>query len=128
MQWPFTNICSDGTSNGLHPRGFGSFPKVAGPYVRDRHLFSLEEAVRKMTSLAARNVGIEQRGTIAAGTFADLVLFDPTAITDHATFETPQAMATGVQTVWVNGAVVYAAGAVTGRYAGVVVKRVTRGR
>ena len=128
MQWPFTNICSDGTSNGLHPRGFGSFPKVAGPYVRDRHLFSLEEAVRKMPSLAARNVGIEQRGTIAAGNFADLVLFDPTTITDHATFETPQAMATGVQTVWVNGAVVYAAGAVTGRYAGVVVKRVTRGR
>ncbi len=97
MQWPFTNICSDGMSTGLHPRGFGSFPKVVGPYVRDRKLFSVEEAVRKMSSLAAKNVGLTQRGAIAPGYFADLVLFDPATVTDHASFETPQALATGIQ-------------------------------
>jgi len=70
MRWPFANVCSDGQSTGLHPRGFGSFAHVLGPYVRDKKLFSLEEAVRKMTSLAANNVGIAQRGVIAPGQFA----------------------------------------------------------
>jgi N-acyl-D-amino-acid deacylase len=122
-KWSFTNICSDGTSNGLHPRGFGSFPKVLGPFVRDRHLFPVQEAVRKMTSLAAHNVGLVQRGTIAPGYFADLVLFDPATITDHATFEQPQALATGVQTVWVNGAIVFDGGGTTKAFAGRALRR-----
>ncbi|MBL0171720.1 MAG: D-aminoacylase [Gemmatimonadaceae bacterium] len=123
MQWPFTNICSDGMSSGLHPRGFGSFPKVLGPYVRDRKLFPVEEAVRKMTSLAAANVGLVQRGMIAPGFFADLVLFDPATVTDHASFETPQAQATGIHAVWVNGAMVFDVGKPTGRYAGRALRR-----
>ncbi|MEO8622327.1 MAG: amidohydrolase family protein, partial [bacterium] len=123
MQWPFANICSDGQSDGRHPRGFGSFAKVLGPYVRDRKLFSLEDAVRKMTSLAAANVGIARRGAIEPGFFADLVLFDPATVIDHATFEAPHAQAAGVQTVWVNGQVVFDGGKPTGRYAGRPLRR-----
>jgi len=123
MQWSFTNICSDGTSNGLHPRGFGSFPRVLGPYVRDRKLFSVVEAVRKMTSLAAHNVGIVNRGAIVPGYFADLVLFDATTVTDHATFERPQSASTGIDRVWVNGVVVFNGERATAAYAGRTVRR-----
>lgn len=123
VQWPFANVCSDGQSTGLHPRGFGSFAKVLGPYVRDKKLFSLEEAVRKMTSLAARNVGLTGRGTIAPGSSADLVLFDPAAVADRATFESPQAQAVGVKSVWVNGQLVFDAGTTTARYPGRVLRR-----
>ena len=123
IRWPFANVCSDGQSTGLHPRGFGSFAKVVGPYVRDTHLFSLEEAVRKMTMLSAENVGIAKRGALQPGFFADLVLFDPDRIADRATFESPQAQAAGVRTVWVNGQMVFEAGAATGRYPGRSVRR-----
>jgi N-acyl-D-amino-acid deacylase len=121
--WPWANICSDGMSTGVHPRGFGSFARVAGRFVREQKLFSLEEAVRKMTSLAATNMGLRDRGLIQPGMPADLVLFDPAAIADRATFETPQATSVGVRTVWVNGEVVFDNGAPTGRYPGRAVKR-----
>jgi N-acyl-D-amino-acid deacylase len=123
IRWPFANVCSDGQSTGLHPRGFGSFAKVIGPYVRDKHLFSLEEAVRKMTTLSAEHVGIAKRGSLTPGFFADLVLFDPDRIADRATFEAPQAPAVGVRTVWVNGQIVFEAGAATGRYPGRALRR-----
>ena len=123
LQWPFANVCSDGQSFGLHPRGFGSFAKVLGPYVRDRKLFSTEEAVRKMTSLAADNVGIVNRGRLAAGYFADLVLFDPATVADRADFGQAQAQAVGVRTVWVNGQVVFADGKTTGTYSGHPLRR-----
>ena len=123
-QWPFANVCSDGQSTGLHPRGFGSFARVAGPYVRERKLFTLEEAVRKMTSLAAANVGIGNRGRIAAGDYADLVLFDPGTIADRADFGHAQDQAVGVARVWVNGQVVYETGRTTNVYAGRPLRRV----
>jgi N-acyl-D-amino-acid deacylase len=123
MQWEFANVCSDGQSSGLHPRGFGSFAKVLGRYVRERKLFTLEEAVRKMSSLAAANVGIQQRGSIKPGYFADLVLFDPATILDHATFEKPQAQAVGVKTVWVNGVIVFDNGAPTTKHPGRAIRR-----
>jgi len=123
IQWPFANVCSDGTSTGLHPRGFGSFAKVVGPYVRDKKLFSLEEAVRKMTSLAASNVGIANRGRIAPGSFADLVLFDPATIADRADFGHAQDQAVGVGRVWVNGQVVFENGRTTGTYSGRPLRR-----
>lgn len=123
MQWPFANVCSDGQSTGLHPRGFGSFAKVLGPYVRDRKLFTIEEAVRKMSSLAAANVGIVGRGRIAAGMFADLVLFDPAIVADRSDFGSAQAQAVGVHTVWVNGQVVFENGKTTDVHSGRALRR-----
>ena len=123
IRWPFANVCSDGQSTGLHPRGFGSFPKVLGPYVRDKKLFGIEEAVRKMTSLAAANVGIVNRGRIAPGYFADLVLFDPAAVADRADFGKAQAQAVGIKTVWVNGQFVFRDGKTTGTYSGRPIRR-----
>ena len=123
MQWPFANICSDGTSTGGHPRGFGAFPRVLGHYVREQKVMTLVEAVRKMTSLSAANVGLQQRGTIAVGNFADVVLFDPATVGDRATTRDPKALSTGIQKVWVNGEVVFEAGKSTGRYPGRVLTR-----
>jgi N-acyl-D-amino-acid deacylase len=127
MQWSFANVCSDGQSSGLHPRGFGSFAKVLGPYVRDKKLFSLEEAVRKMSSLAAANAGIPDRGRIAPGYFADLVSFNATTVADRADFGKAQAQAAGIATVWVNGEVVFegafGGGKATGRHPGHPIRR-----
>jgi len=126
LQWPFANVCSDGQSFGLHPRGFGSFAKVLGPYVRDRKLFAVEEAVRKMTSLAATNVGLANRGRLAPGYYADLVLFDPASVADRADFGAAQAQAVGVRIVWVNGQVVFDNGKATGTYSGRPLRRETK--
>jgi N-acyl-D-amino-acid deacylase len=123
IQWPFANVCSDGQSTGLHPRGFGSFAKVAGPYVREKKLFTLEEAVRKMTTLAAANVGIVNRGRIAPDYFADLVLFDPAVIADRADFGRAQEQAVGVSRVWVNGEVVFQEGKTAGVHSGRPLRR-----
>ena len=85
-----------------HPRAFGTFPRVAGRLRRDEHWFSLEDAVRRMTSMAARRFGLKDRGVIATGMVADLVLFDET-IEDRATFDDPAQLPSGIETVWVAG-------------------------
>ncbi len=126
MRWPYTNICSDGALDGAHPRGFGSFPRVLGRYVRDQKVIPLEDAVRKMSSLSAANVGITDRGIIRRGMWADLVLFDPKTVGDRATIKDPHAVSVGIRTVWVNGEVVFEDGKPTGRYPGRVLKRVDR--
>jgi N-acyl-D-amino-acid deacylase len=123
MQWPFANICTDGELAGRHPRGYGAFTKVLGPYVRDARLFTVGEAVRKMTSLAARNVGIRDRGVIRKGAYADLVLFDTAMVADQATTTDPQLPSLGVSMVWVNGEVVYEKGKTTEKYPGRVIRR-----
>jgi len=123
LAWPYANICTDGELDGRHPRGFGTYPRVLGRYVRERKVVSLEEAVRKMTSLAAHNVGLRDRGAIRPGAFADLVLFDPAKVIDRATTRDPQALSAGIQRLWVNGAVVYEAGAASGRRPGRALRR-----
>ena len=123
LRWPFTNICSDGELDGPHPRGFGSFTRVLGHYVREQHVLTLEEAVRKMTSLSAANAGITDRGTIAPGMAADLVLFDPVTVGERATIAEPHAVSAGIQTVWVNGEIVYDNGAPTGKFPGRPLRR-----
>ena len=123
ISWPWANVCSDGMSSGLHPRGFGSFPRVLGLYAREKRLFPIEEAVRRMSALAAQNMGIADRGLIEPGYFADLVLFDPATVIDRATFEDPQAIAHGIGTVWVNGEIVFENGAVTQRSPGRAIRR-----
>jgi N-acyl-D-amino-acid deacylase len=79
--------------------------------------------VRKLSGLAAANVGIRERGTIAAGNFADLVLFDPATVIDRASLEDPSALSAGIHTVWVNGRVVFQNGRATGEFPGRVVRR-----
>jgi dihydroorotase/N-acyl-D-amino-acid deacylase len=86
-----------------HPRGWGTFPRVLARYVREAHLLTLEEAIRKMTSQAATRVGILDRGLLRAGMFADVVVFDAATVKDQATFEAPNRYATGIRDVFVNG-------------------------
>jgi N-acyl-D-amino-acid deacylase len=126
VAWPHTNICSDGELAGRHPRGFGAFPRVLRQYVREQGTMTLPEAVRKMTELSAAHVGIRERGRIAPGYFADLVLFDPTTVGDRATPTAPREQSVGIHTVWVNGDVVYQNGRVTGRHPGRVLRRPNR--
>jgi N-acyl-D-aspartate/D-glutamate deacylase len=100
-----------------HPRAFGTFPRIAGPLVRDRKWFPLEDAVRRMTSVAAQRFQLHDRGVIRKGLAADLVLFDAD-ITDRATFADSSRLASGVHHVWVNGTAVVSAGQVTGKRPG----------
>jgi N-acyl-D-amino-acid deacylase len=123
LAWPFSNVCTDGELDGRHPRGFGTFPRVLGRYVRERQLIGLEEAVRKMTGLAAGNAGLRDRGLVRPGAFADLVLFDPATVLDRATTREPHALAAGIEKVWVNGALVYTEGAATANRPGRALRR-----
>jgi N-acyl-D-amino-acid deacylase len=96
-----------------HPRGWGTFPRILGKYVRDEQLLTLEEAIRKMTSRAAVRVGLRDRGILRAGFFADITVFDPATIRDVATFDDPNRYSVGVRHVFVNGTRVVADGAIT---------------
>jgi dihydroorotase/N-acyl-D-amino-acid deacylase len=96
-----------------HPRGWGTFPRILGKYVREEKLLTLEEAVRKMTSRAAARVGLHERGILRAGFFADVTVFDPATIRDVATFEDPNRYSVGVRHVFVNGERVVADGKIT---------------
>ena len=96
-----------------HPRGFGTFPRILGRYVRQDSVITLEFAIRKMTSLAAQRVGISDRGLLKPGMYADITVFDPATIIDRATFEEPSRLATGVTYVFVNGVPVVDNGQVT---------------
>lgn len=105
-------------TSSTHPRAYGTFARLLGRYVRDEGLMPLEEAIRRLTSLPAANIGIRERGRIEQGYFADIVIFDPERISDHATFEQPQQYATGVQHVFVNGVQVLDGGEHTGAMPG----------
>lgn len=109
---PRTMIGSDGLPHDRHPhpRLWGAFPRVLARYWRGRGLFTLEQAIHKMTGLTARNFRIEQRGLLRAGHFADVVVFDPARIADTATYEEPERFSEGVEAVFVNGALAYREG------------------
>lgn len=117
---PLTMVGSDGLPVDPlpHPRLWGAFPRVLGHYSRDLKLFSLPEAIRKMTRMSADRFGLDDRGRIAVGAAADLVLFDPVKVKDAATFTQPQQLAEGIEAVWVNGILSYAQKTVTGMRAG----------
>jgi N-acyl-D-amino-acid deacylase len=124
---PYVSICSDAGSipdeppyneDGTHPRAYGSFVRTLAKYAREEKLFTIEEAVRKMTSLPASNLKIKKRGLLKSGYFADVVIFDQATIQDHATFEDPHQYATGVQHVFVNGQQVLKDGEHTGKMPG----------
>jgi N-acyl-D-amino-acid deacylase len=125
-----TMIGSDGLPHDVHPhpRLWGTFPRVLGHYARDEGLFTLEQAVHKMTGLSARNFGLRGRGLVAPGAFADLTLFDAGRIRDAASFEQPTAPAEGIELVMVNGQVAWRDGRPTGARAGRVLRRQAEGR
>ena len=97
-----------------HPRAYGNFARVLGKYVRDEKVIALPEAIRRLSALPATNLGLDHRGFLKEGMFADVVVFDPATIADHATFEKPQQYATGVKHVFVNGVQVIKDGEHTG--------------
>lgn len=105
-----------------HPRAYGNFARLLGKYVRDEQIISLEEAIRRLTSLPATNLKLDRRGALKPGYFADVVIFDPARIQDHATFEKPHRFSTGVRDVFVNGVQVLKNGEHTGAKPGQVVR------
>lgn len=110
------------TLSSTHPRAYGNFARLLGKYVREEQVIPLEEAIYKLTSLPATNLGLKQRGLLAPGYFADVVIFDPETIADHATYDDPHQYATGVSEVLVNGTLVLANGEHTGATPGQVVR------
>jgi N-acyl-D-aspartate/D-glutamate deacylase len=120
LRHPGTMIGSDGLPNDPlpHPRLWGTFPRVLGYYRREQELFSLSEAVRKMTGLPAQRFGLTGRGLVREGYSADLVLLDPETVRDVATFTDPIRVAEGIEAVWVNGVLSYRNQALTGQRAG----------
>ena len=130
IRQPWISFCSDAASQapeGLflkrnpHPRAYGSFARLLGKYVREERLIPLTEAIRRLTSLPAENMRLDRRGRLTSGYFADVVVFDPATITDHATFKQPHQYATGVRDVFVNGVQVLKNGEHTGAKPGRVV-------
>jgi N-acyl-D-amino-acid deacylase len=122
-QQPWVMVASDGGVASQHPRGAGTFPRVLGLYVREKHWLTLPEAIRKMTSLPAQRLGWKDRGVLKEGAFADLVLFDPDTIRDRSTFADPTALSQGVEKVWVQGVLVWDSGKPTGARPGHVLGR-----
>jgi N-acyl-D-amino-acid deacylase len=122
-QQPWVMVASDGGIANNHPRGAGTFPRVLGRYVREAGWLTLPEAIRKMTTMPAARIGLADRGRIAPGMKADLVLFDPATVIDRSTFEQPRAVATGIARVWVNGSVVWTGTAASGAFPGRVLTR-----
>ena len=102
LVWPHINLCTDGGYTG-HPRGYGAFPRFLAKFVRQMGVLTLEEAVQRLTSNAAVNMGFDDRGVIRVGAIADLVLFDPATISDRATLQDAQTQSTGIAKVWVSG-------------------------
>lgn len=133
MRHPWTMISSDGELSALgrghpHPRGYGAFARVLGHYVREEGVLTLEEAVRKMTSLPAWRIGQPERGRIAEGMLADIAVFDPARIRDRATFTEPHHFVVGVEHVLVNGVPVIVGASLTGEKPGRVLTRAVEGK
>jgi N-acyl-D-aspartate/D-glutamate deacylase len=103
-----------------HPRSYGTFARVLGVYVREKHVLTLEDAVRKMSSYPAQRLGLVDRGVLRPGMKADITVFDPATVRDMATFENPHQYAQGFSTVIVNGQVVFESGAMTAARPGIV--------
>jgi dihydroorotase/N-acyl-D-amino-acid deacylase len=131
MAQPWASFCTDASARATdgplyegkpHPRAYGSFPRILGKYVREDKILTLEDAIRKMTSLPAQRVGLKDRGLLKPGFYADITIFDPATITDKATFENPHQYSEGVSHVLVNGKLVWEKGTFTGNLPGMVLR------
>jgi N-acyl-D-amino-acid deacylase len=107
---------------GPHPRSYGTFPRVLGRYVRELKVITLEDAIKKMTSMNAEKISIPDRGSLKVGYWGDVAVFDPNTIADKATYEDPHQYSVGVQYVLVNGQVVLDNGTHTGATPGKVIR------
>jgi N-acyl-D-amino-acid deacylase len=130
MKYPLTMIASDGRvskpgDGHPHPRSYGTFPRVLGVYVREKHVISLEEAIKKMTSMPAQRLGLRDRGRIAEGTMADLVVFDAATVADRSTYQNPHQYPVGIDYVIVNGVQAVRAGEFMHKRAGRVLRHST---
>jgi len=132
MQGPNTMIGSDASARAIsgerasgkpHPRAFGTFTRVLGHYVREQKVIPLEDAIRKMTSMAARKLGLKDRGLISVGNWADIVVFDADKVKDMATYGNPHQRSAGIEYVFVNGKLAVERGELTGELAGKVLRR-----
>lgn len=128
MKHPLTMIASDGRlarpgQGHPHPRWYGTFPRVLGRYVRERNVLTLEEAIHKMTAMPAARLGLAERGRIAEGMIADIVVFDPNTVIDRATFEDPHQYPEGIEFVIVNGTIAVDQERFTGVRAGEILRR-----
>jgi N-acyl-D-amino-acid deacylase len=119
---PRVMFCTDGSLRPTHPRGAGSFPRLLGVYVREKHLLTLEQAIHKMTGLPARRMGFADRGALRPGMKADVVIFNPLTVKDTATVADPAAQPVGLPYVMVNGALVLDNGKITGNRPGAVLR------
>lgn len=127
LQHPFAMIETDGDSVGYgrgfpHPRSYGAFPRVLARYVREQKVLSLEEAVRRMTSLSMEQIGQRERGQVREGMYADLVVFDPERIADLATYQDPHRFSVGMVHIYINGVAVLRDGSLTGATPGRVLR------
>ncbi|OLE53982.1 MAG: hypothetical protein AUG51_10180 [Acidobacteria bacterium 13_1_20CM_3_53_8] len=131
LRSPFVSICTDSGARATdgplagsksHPRGWGTYPRILGRYVRDEHLLTLEEAIRKMTGLPASRVGLRERGQLREGYFADITIFDPNTVRDRATFENPNQYPEGIPFVIINGQISVDRGQRTSALAGHVLR------
>jgi dihydroorotase/N-acyl-D-amino-acid deacylase len=129
LRQPWMKIGTDGggwdpdSATGLvHPREYGTYPRILGHYVRERGVLTLEEAVRKMSSAVATRLSIRDRGVLKEGMMADVVVFDPATITDKATFTEPHQLSAGMKQVFVNGILVWDDGRHTGAKPGRIVR------
>jgi N-acyl-D-aspartate/D-glutamate deacylase len=132
MVAPFVSFCTDSGARALdgplagaksHPRGWGTYPRILGHYVREERLLTLEQAINKMTGMPASRVGLKDRGLIRKGMFADITVFNPATVIDRATFETPNQHPEGVPFVIINGQI----NVDNGRRTSVLSGRVIRG-
>jgi len=120
---PWVMVASDGGIGSEHPRGAGTFPRVLGLYAREKHWVTLAQAIHKMTGLPAKRLGWKDRGTLKEGAIADLVLFNPDTVIDHATFAHPHELSTGIEKVFVSGTLVWSDGKSTGARPGQVLTK-----
>jgi N-acyl-D-amino-acid deacylase len=131
IQLPWVSFGSDAGSmategvflkSSTHPRAYGNFARLLGRYVREEKLIPVEEAIRRLSGLPAENLGLDRRGLLKPGHFADVAVFDPTTIADRATFENPHQYAVGMKHVFVNGVAVLRDGEHTGALPGRALK------
>jgi N-acyl-D-amino-acid deacylase len=120
---PYVNVCTDGLLGGKpHPRAYGTYPRILGRYVREQNLLTVEEAVRKMSGLAAETFQLKGYGLVEQGAQANLVVFDPQRVIDQATFEDSKQFPVGIEHVIVEGMTMIEYGTQRGSGSGIVVR------